>query len=172
MRDAIRGLGLRRPRASALATTALVACALGWCHEHAELAHAATSCVIETTTGLRFGGYTSTSRLPLDSTAFVTYSCQGVTAADVVVIQLSRSQNGSFMPRALRGTRDELEYNVYLDAARSLVWGDGTAATGEYRGRPQGSGRVTTVPIYGRIKPRQDVRPGSYQDTLVLTLLF
>jgi spore coat protein U-like protein len=73
-----------------------------------------------------------------------------------------------------------LGYNVFSDAARSQVWGSGTGGTviasgamtvGPGVGNGGGSLSVTHT-IYGRIPQLQDAAPGTYSDTLLVTLTF
>ncbi len=132
---------------------------------------AATRCTIDNSSGVRFGPYRASRQDPLDSVGFIVYSCDGVQAADVVTIQLGRSLNGSFLPRAMVGPSRNFEYNLYVDAARTVVWGDGTSGTTAYRGRPP-EHRSVSVPVYARIPPRQPVPIGHYADMIVVTLLF
>jgi spore coat protein U-like protein len=135
-------------------------------------AHArAMSCTIVNTSSVRFGAYDVFDIQPLDSTGTVEFRCTQVEAGDMLSIQLSRGQSNSFLPRAMmrRGTR--FEYNLYLDAARTIVWGDGTSGTSTYTVRPP-DGQTVSVPIYARIPPRQNVAIGTYSDTIVLTILY
>ena len=53
------------------------------------------------------------------------------------------------MSRRMHRRGRHLEYNLYLDAARTQVWGDGSRGTLRYQTRPV-AGRIESVPIYGR----------------------
>jgi spore coat protein U-like protein len=66
---------------------------------------------------------------------------------------------------------NRLDYNLYLDAARTIVWGDGTNGTATYTATPI-DGQVVSIPVYGRIPPRQNVAAGSYGATIRVQLLF
>jgi spore coat protein U-like protein len=132
-------------------------------------ARAQMSCSISNAVGPSFGGYDTLRHAPTDSAGFVSFRCEGVGPSDSIVIELDRGQAPSFMPRRMQRRGDHLEYNLYLDAARTQIWGDGSRGTTRYQTRPV-EGRTQSVPIYGRIPPRQAVSPGSYSDQITLTV--
>ncbi len=129
------------------------------------------SCTIESITDLAFGRYVATQKKALDAVAFLVFSCTDVEGGDMVAIELGRSQTGDFSPRQMIGPGSPVRYNLYSNAGRTRVWGDGSADTVDVRVRPQ-RGRSTSVAIYGRVPPAQRVTPGIYSDTIVVTLMF
>ncbi len=127
------------------------------------------SCTI-TAVGVSFGTYDVFSGSPLDSTGSVTYNC--ISVLGTITINLSRGGAPTFTPRQMFRSSETLNYNLYLNAARTTIWGDGTSGTSHY-------GPVTpplltnvTVTIYGRIPGGQDVSAGTYSDTVVATINF
>lgn len=50
------------------------------------------------------------------------------------------------------------------------MWGNGAGGTVIYGPTLPADGTPTTVPIYGRIAPRQDARAGIYTDTVLVSL--
>jgi len=126
-------------------------------------------CSITNAVGPSFGPYDTLSPSPRDSAGFISFRCERVGPSDMIVIEISRGQGHSFMPRGMSRRGERLEYNLYLDAARTVIWGDGSRGTSRYQVRPS-EGRTESVPIYGRIPPRQTVVPGSYSDHVVLTV--
>ncbi len=135
-------------------------------------ARATTSCTFSTVVGVSFGSYDVFDVFPLDSAGGLTFVCQGVGAADTIVIDLGRGNAGTFLPRQMLGVGTALTYNLYLDAARSAIWGDGTSGSSHYGPVTPTSGIGVTVPIYGRVPARQNVAAGSYADTIVVTIVF
>ena len=88
-------------------------------------------------------------------------------------LQLGPSGNGQRASRAMRSGSEQLLYNLYTDAARSQVWGDGSEGTMVFTGALQlPSTRTAQHPVYGRLFERQPVLPGSYGDALQVTLSF
>jgi len=129
------------------------------------------SCSILNVSSVRYGGYDVFSPNPVDSAGLVSFRCTEIVTGDLLSIQLSRGDAARFMPRAMRHRGSLLEYNLYLDAARTIVWGDGTSGTSAYTVHPT-EGELVSVPIYGRIPPRQNVEIGPYHDDVVLTVLY
>ena len=76
---------------------------------------------------------------------------------------------GSYRLRKMIGTDgSELKYNLFVDPARRRIWGDGVSAgtqtiVGESDGR-----RPLTIPVYGKVPPRQSVLSGAYSDNLLV----
>jgi spore coat protein U-like protein len=64
-----------------------------------------------------------------------------------------------------------LGYNLYLDALRSSIWGNGTSGTDHLSTTVPANGSVN-VTIYGRISAKQDARIGAYSDTITVTATF
>jgi spore coat protein U-like protein len=78
---------------------------------------------------------------------------------------------GDHMRRKMRGVDGaELRYNLFVDAARRRVWGDGVSAgTQTIRGENDGR-RPSIIPIYGVVPSRQKVLVGPYSDNLLVTV--
>jgi spore coat protein U-like protein len=120
-----------------------------------------------TTTSLAFGAYDTFAGFPADATGEITVTCQGAGAAHAPRIRLDRDgpSRGSLAPRRMRAARGtaSLAYELYRNAARTEVWGDGTGSTLTV----EGMGRHV---VYGRIPPLQSVPPGEYADTVTVTV--
>lgn len=127
-------------------------------------APAAAQCSI-TSTPLAFGSYDVFSASPVDTTATVRVQCNSILQS--VEVRLSPGGGTSFAPRIMRqgATANILSYNIYRTADRSTIWGDGTGGTSYYTGYIWLWGSVTLT-AYGRIPAGQDVRAGSYTDTI------
>jgi spore coat protein U-like protein len=130
-------------------------------------AHAA--CTISTTP-LVFGAYNVFAVTPLDSTGSVTFRC-GNQDKDVV-ITLDRGGAPTFNPRWMLNGSEQLTYNLYLDAARTAIWGDGTGGSQTFSTFNPQNNRDVVVPIYGRIPAGQDVRAGTYTNSITATIQF
>jgi spore coat protein U-like protein len=122
--------------------------------------------------GMAFGVYNVFNTAPVDSTATIALVCTKKTKKDDNIrVTLGRSLNGSFT-RALRSGANQLSYNLYLDATRSAIWGDGTSGTVQYRNANPRKNEVINITVYGRIPAGQDAVVGTYNDSIVLTVLF
>ena len=102
-----------------------------------------------------------------DITGQLTVTCDGPTAFEVAASE----GYGSYRERTMYGPRGAvLRYNLYVDAARRRVWGDGeTGGTARIAGQSDGR-KAATYTIYGRIPGGQTVRPGGYRDTVKVTV--
>jgi spore coat protein U-like protein len=131
----------------------------------------AGSCAITDVASVALGSYDVFDLAPLDSSGTLTYECTGVQATDSIRIEISAGGSGTFSPRAMSAGAAALSYNLYLDAARISVWGDGSGGTSTY-GPLQPAEGSTSIPIYGRAPGGQNASPGNYGDTVVVTLVF
>jgi spore coat protein U-like protein len=146
---------MRRLRPVPLAVTALLASFGG-------AAHAAT-CDLNPQ-GANFGTYDPLSPGPLDTVGNVNIRCDGIVALTVSL----GPGNGSYDERRMLGGGAELAYNLYTDAARTIVWGDGSGSTGNVSINAQNA----DIPVYGRMPGRQPIPAAAYADTIVVTITY
>ncbi len=147
-----------------LSCLALASALLGTRRAHA------VSCVFNSVTPVAFGTYDVFSVTPTDAVGSFTYQCSLLLALDVITINLSTGSSGTYSARTLQNGANTLSYNLYMDAARTVVWGDQSNGTSNYTAIL--SLLAVTLPIYGRIPARQNAKAGSYNETVVVTLLF
>ena len=123
-------------------------------------------------TGINFGTYDVFVTAPLDSTGTVTVTCDQAPPADVTIAIGPSGTSGGFNPRQMRSASspDRLNYNLFVNAGRSTVWGDGAAGTSTVFLKNVVKNRPVLTTIYGRIPPRQDVSVGTYTDSLTVTI--
>ena len=75
----------------------------------------------------------------------------------------------------LSGGGWNLNYNLYTNSARTIVWGDGTGGSSAQTlsgGTVSGGLRRFSRTVYGRIAAMQNVGAASYSDTIVMTVIF
>jgi spore coat protein U-like protein len=78
--------------------------------------------------------------------------------------------SGSYASRALRSGPNVLNYNLYVDFPRLLIWGDGTPATNLVNGI--GTGATLHHTVYGRVPAGQNAAVGTYSDSIIVTVNF
>lgn len=128
-------------------------------------------------TAVTFSSYNPFSILPRDQTGRVTVTCDGLLVSLLVSyrIKLSAGLYGSYATRKLASGSDRLNYNLYLPPPLGLytvVWGDGSGGSG-YIEDGYLLGILTqsrNYDVYGRIPAQQNAAPGSYADTITVTL--
>jgi spore coat protein U-like protein len=141
-------------------------------------AHAAVSCQV-VATGPAFGTYNPTNTSATVANGTLTATCtltSGNSATVTLTSSYSTGASGTFSSRVMLSGTNRLSYNLYFDAAYTLIRGDGTG------GSQTGNGSMSltrTAPtqeiqstIYGRVTAGQDVAPGTYTDTITVTVTY
>jgi spore coat protein U-like protein len=135
----------------------------------------AATCTIATTP-LAFGLYDVFAAAATDSTGTLTFRCSGPgnSAGNriAVTVGVSRGSSATFAPRTLLAGTATLGYNVFRDAARTAVWGDGSSGTQVYTNGNVPRNTDIRLTLFGRIPPLQDAQAGAYTDTLTVTINF
>jgi len=117
---------------------------------------------------IAFGTYNVFATAPTDTDASVSFNC---TASVSIIITLSAG-NASSLVRCNTGcSPTQLSYNLYLDAARTVIWGDQSHWSVYSNAHPP-AGTWVYVQAYGRIPAGQDVAAGSYTDSVVVTVIY
>lgn len=127
-----------------------------------------------TTTSASFGTYDPTATAPTETAGTVTVNCTGlVSLLGTVEIAASPGSSGNVVQRTMRQGINSLRYNLYVDPARSIVFGDGTAGTQTIT-RPLNGLLIfgQSVAFYGRIPARQWAQAGTYTDSIVITVTY
>jgi spore coat protein U-like protein len=129
----------------------------------------AQACTISATS-VNFGTYNVFNGSDVDSTGTVTYRCNG--AARNITVGLTQGASATFNPRQMQKGAEVLSYNLFLDASRTNIWGDGTSGTAVYSiGDPPNNTNVNLT-VYGRVQAGQDVSAGSFSDTVTAVINF
>jgi spore coat protein U-like protein len=150
------------------------------------------ACTIETRP-LSFGIYDPLADRDLDATAQIIYVCLngngnggggggggggnggggGGSDKQAIRVELWTGAANTF-DRAMRGAEggNWLNYNIYLDATRQSIWGNGFSGTEAYIDSHPPNGTPVIVPAFGRVFASQNVVSGVYVDTVHVVILF
>lgn len=132
----------------------------------------AKACTISAT-GVAFGAYNPRSGSADNGTGRIELACPPSVRDPEVAIGTGSS--GSYATRNMTSGATLLNYNLYTNAARTNVWGDGSGGTSTVTlnggSVSQGVRRFSRT-VYGRIPALQNVKAGSYNDTLIVTVTF
>jgi spore coat protein U-like protein len=124
-------------------------------------------------TSMAFGRYSPSGAAPGDSTATLTVSCITASATPVPV-RATVALNSVAPVRQLSAKTHTLRYQLYVDAARTVPWGDGSGGTATLPATgfvSRSSPFHQQVIVYGRVLARQkNAAVGSYTDQLSSTL--
>jgi spore coat protein U-like protein len=141
----------------------LALCAGG--SQRSEGASANNRCTVSVTP-VAFGTYNGLGSSDIRTTGTLTYNC---SLSEPITITLNRGGGPLFDPRSMKQGPSELDYNLYLDAAGTMIWGDGTGGSQVYRDPAPPPDTNVSVPIYGRIPAGQrGARVGLYDDKLLV----
>jgi spore coat protein U-like protein len=130
----------------------------------------ADPCKLTTIGGINFGNYDPLSPVPLSTMGSFGYSCPPGQGSPLITI--SAGTWGTFASRAMQNPTDPaalLQYNLYVDAACTMIWGDGTSGTSTQVGP---AGQTQTIPVFARLPALQNVSAGTFTDTVVVTFNF
>jgi spore coat protein U-like protein len=109
--------------------------------------------------------------VPLLATSTLTVQCTNTTPYAVSLNAGTNAGGASnFSARAMKNGSNSLGYQLYLDAARSQVWGDGTASSSTSSGT--GTGTLQSLTIYGSVPSLAGAVPGAYTDTVTVTITY
>lgn len=114
--------------------------------------------------GVNFGSYDVFNVTPTDSTGNIDVACTVRTNFTVTL----GTGAGTYSSRQARYGARSLHYNLFRNAARTRIWGDGTAGTVVQ----SANARVRNFTVYGRIPAQQNVYAGNYSDNVIVTVIF
>jgi spore coat protein U-like protein len=112
------------------------------------------------TAGLLSSALTAVGSLSVQCTNSDAYriALDGGSAASVSARKMQRSGGGA------------VSYQLYVDSAHTLPWGDGTGGTSMMTAT--GTGNAQSIPVYGVVPPQATPAPGNYTDTITATISF
>ncbi|HEX2831229.1 MAG TPA: spore coat U domain-containing protein [Burkholderiales bacterium] len=106
---------------------------------------------------------------PIDVTSTVTATCSA-GAPYTIAMSVGTGAGATYSGRSMTAGGNGLTYNLYNDAGRTSIWGDGTGGSNLSRG--SGTGAATVHTVYGRIRSGQSVPTGTYTDAITVTINF
>jgi spore coat protein U-like protein len=125
-------------------------------------------CLAATTNDLDFGtsGFLSSN---VDAQSSIAVQCTNTTPYNV---GFDQGVNGTGVTaRKLKGgpTNEEISYAIYSNAGRTTNWGN-TVGTDTVAGT--GNGAAQTIQVYGRVPAQTTPTPGTYTDTITVTVTY
>jgi spore coat protein U-like protein len=126
----------------------------------------ATNCSVSAS-NLNFGT-TGVLRTALDGMSSITVTC---TNSAPYTVALGGGLSGATDPtqRKMSQASTTITYGLYQDASRVTAWGD-TVGANTMAGI--GSGLAQTFTVYGRVPAQNTPAPGTYADTVVMTISY
>jgi spore coat protein U-like protein len=142
-------------------------------------AGAATWTCSVSATGPAFGVYNPFATTADEENGAVNATCtllSGNAATVTITDSFSTGSSGNYANRTLVSGANVLDYNLYYDAAYTEIRGNGSGGsmTGSATLNLTSANptQTATGTIYGKINAGQNVAPGTYNDTIVVTITF
>jgi len=132
---------------------------------------AAKNCKV-TVLAVNFGLFDNLN-FPVDANGQVAVGC-AQTGPVTIQIDAGQNSNNSFQPRRMSAAAGQtLNYNLYVDSARTVVWGDGLTGSTQTVVITSGKNNApATYPIYGRIFSGQAATLGVYSDNIIVSVIY
>ena len=121
-----------------------------------------------TATDLDFGTYTSNAGSPLLGTTTLKATCSPNTTYNVG-LNAGTSSGATVNARKMVSGANVLNYQLYSDASRSVIWGE-TTGTDTVIG--SGTGLAVDHIVYGLVSAKQVVPAGGYADTITVRIFY
>ena len=127
----------------------------------------AATCTINSASALSFGnqGILATN---VDQTSAIQVTCTNTTPYNIG-LDAGTGSGATVGARLMTASGATVTYSLYQDSAHSNVWGN-TIGTNTVTGTGNGTGQSYTV--YGRIPPQTTPAPGTYTDTVTVTVTY
>jgi len=115
---------------------------------------------------LNFGAY---SQAQINASSTISITCTNTTTY-TVGLDAGTATGATVTSRKMTGPSGAvLTYKLFRDSARTLNWGN-TAGTDTVAGT--GNGAVQSLTVYGQVGVAQNVRAGTYTDTITATITY
>lgn len=158
---------------SLVACGLLAACSAGWAATTTTTFSVSGTVVGTCTVSASALSFGTTIPTPINSNVdaqnTVTATCSN-GAAYTVALSVGNGPGATFGVRKMTSGANPLSYSLFLDPARTTVWGDGTG--GSTVSNNTGSGAAQAIAVFGRIPSGQTPPIGSYTDTITVTVTF
>jgi len=127
----------------------------------------AATCVINSASTLDFGTQ-GVLTANVDQTSTVTVQCTNTTPYDIG-LDAGLGSGATVATRKMTSGGATVNYTLYSEPTRTTVWGE-TIATDTVNATGNGAQQAYTV--YGRVPPQTTPAPGTYTDTITVTVTY
>ena len=130
-----------------------------------------------TSSSTAFGTYSANSPSPTTTMATVTVNCSATVSLTVAYsVALSGGSSGRVTARTMTSGTSQLAYGLYTDTGHTSVWGDGSSGSTTVTGNAVLTTLITsqssTLTAYGLLPAGQLAAPGSYSDSVLVTVSY
>lgn len=125
------------------------------------------ACLINSATTLDFGSQ-GVLAANVDQTSTVTIQCTDTTPFNIS-LNAGTGTGATVAKRKLSNGGNTIDYSLYSDSNRTTVWGN-TVSADTVAGT--GNGAAQALTIYGRVTVQSTPAPGTYSDTVTVTVTY
>jgi spore coat protein U-like protein len=125
------------------------------------------SCVINSASNLNFGSQ-GVLIANVDQTSTIAVQCTNTTPYNIG-LDVGNGSGATMAARKMTSGSATVTYSLYTDTGRSIVWGN-TVGTDTVAATGNGSSQSFTV--YGRVPAQSTAAPGTYNDTVTVTVTY
>jgi len=126
------------------------------------------TCLINSASTLNFGNSIGVLAANVDQTSTIQVTCTNTTPYNIG-LNAGTGTGATVATRKLTSGANTINYTLYSNSGRTTVWGN-TVSTDTVAGTGNGSAQNYTV--YGRIPAQTTPAPGSYTDTITVTVTY
>ncbi|WP_430229966.1 Csu type fimbrial protein [Nitrosomonas communis] len=129
----------------------------------------ASTCTVDSSV-LVFGSFNPLTDNTVESTGTISITC---SESVFYTLSLSPGSSGTYSTRSMINSGNYLEYNLYIDAGYSQIWGDGTGGSYTANGSFLAEGTENHT-VYGFIPlfNQRNAGVGVYNDIITVTLIY
>jgi spore coat protein U-like protein len=164
-------LAMKAALAAALFSTAAAAFAGSTSTTFAVSATVNATCVINSASALSFAAFDPTQGAQ-GSTSTISVNCTNTTPFNIG-LDAGTGAGATVASRVMTSGSNTLTYSLYQDSGHSSVWGN-TVGTNTASGTGAGmaAGNAIQKTVYGYIPNQPSTVPGSYADTVTVTVTY
>ena len=126
------------------------------------------TCTINSASTLNFGNSIGVLAANVDQSSTIQVTCTNTTPYNIG-LDAGTGSGATLAVRKLTSGGATINYSLYTTNGYSTVWGT-TIGTDTVAGTGNGTGQNYTV--YGRVPPQAAPAPGTYTDTITLTVTY
>jgi spore coat protein U-like protein len=126
------------------------------------------SCTIVSASSLNFGGSQGVLTANVDQSSTIQVQCTNTTPYKIG-LDAGTGAGATVAARKMTSGGATITYSLYTDSGRTTVWGN-TVGTDTVSATGNGSAQSTTV--FGRVPPQTTPAPGTYTDTITVTVTY
>lgn len=127
----------------------------------------AATCTVNSASTLNFGNQGILSA-NVDQTSAIQVTCTNTTPYNIG-LDAGTGSGATVATRKMTSSGATVNYTIYSNSGRTTVWGN-TIGTNTVSATGNGTGQNYTA--YGRIPPQTTPAPGTYTDTITITVTY